>query len=546
MNIERIFRALMCLVLICCLIAQMVPARANAIGLSGTVATGTAIAAGLVALGIGVGATETAFNNLVDSLTAVAGSDRVPVWISETADGFVTYLQESFLGSLLAHCFDTGVLTEDLVLSDTLNFTYRGVSHTAQFWTYDGVGSAYVATGSYPSSDGLMRYDTRVIFYSPNSDRIKIDGSSSSVYDMKEISGSFYYSSFVTRSTDPEVLNVSSSLPIIALGSFPSGDDYIAAAYGVPPGAVSTSEDLTLGSVGVAMSSPNYDPWRTAAIPVVPPVVGGGTADEEDALPVTFPGLDTPSITGQTQTGAQSGITSGTVVEDILSGGEVVPDTGTGTIADVIAAIKAIPASLADFFADVVAAVQAIPAAFASWLDKILEWLAKIWEAIKAIPGLIAEAFADVLALAFVPAEGYLDAEVTSLCAQYPLADSCMNLITSFHDAFSGLGGEPPVIYIHLEDYEGSYNIGGTVPILDMRWYARYKPTVDTLLSSLLWIFFIWRVLVHAPSIISGVAGDVEAFNSGPSGGYFSADNPYRGQFERPARGRFESRRNRK
>ena len=94
---NRICRVLICLALICCLIAQMVPARANAIGLSGTVATGTAIAAGLVALGIGVGATEIAFNNLVDSLTAVAGSDRVPVWISETADGFVTYLQTIIL-----------------------------------------------------------------------------------------------------------------------------------------------------------------------------------------------------------------------------------------------------------------------------------------------------------------------------------------------------------------------------------------------------------------------------------------------------------------
>ena len=167
-------------------------------------------------------------------------------------------------------------------------------------------------------------------------------------------------------------------------------------------------------------------------------------------------------------------------------------------------------------------------------------------EAIAAIPAAIAEAITDVLVWAFVPSESYLDAEVTALCSEFPLADSCKNLITAFRDSLSGLGGEPPVIYIHLEDYEGSYNIGGTVPILDMRWYARYKPTVDTLLSSLLWIFFIWRILVHAPNIISGVAGDLEAFNSGPSGGIFSADNPYRGQYERPSRGRFESWRKRR
>lgn len=72
----------------------------------------------------------------------------------------------------------------------------------------------------------------------------------------------------------------------------------------------------------------------------------------------------------------------------------------------------------------------------------------------------------------------------------------------------ANISTEPPVIYIHLGDTEGSYNIGGTVPFLDLRWYARYKPTVDTLISAFLWICFVWRMLLKLPGIISGMPGD--------------------------------------
>lgn len=346
---KKIFRIFICLLVVCCLLVRISPIQAKAATLTGTVAVGTAITAGLVALGIGVGATETAFNNLVDSLTTVAGSDRVPVWISETADGFVTYLQESFLGSLLAHCFDIGVLSSDSPYSSSTSFVWENSTYNVS-----GNNPFYLCVIKYP---GITRslygfsplYFTGTVYKDGVIQYNKSSGSSplSSGLYAASLSGTLFYG----------IDWATISLPQYTFDSYEAFDNF------VPISGVSSSQDLTLGSVGATMSSSNYDPWRTAAIPVVPPAVGGGTADEEDALPVTFPGLDTPSITGQTQAGAQSGITPGTVVEDILSGGEVVPETGT--IADVIAAIKAIPASIADFFADVVAAVKAIPAAIA-------------------------------------------------------------------------------------------------------------------------------------------------------------------------------------
>lgn len=480
MNYKRIGRVLVCLALVACLIAQMVPARANAIGLSGTVATGTAIAAGLVALGIGVGATETTFNNLVDSLTAVAGSDRVPVWISETADGFVTYLQESFLGSLLAHCFDTGVLVSGLSLpSDCPDAVLANISECSS-------------------------HKYAFVFYSGNTYWSSYNDSA----PFKIISANGGYGVTIDSSTTFNIFKNGSysGFGWAAFGAGAEHAQFFGTAVGDP---ISTDEDLTLGSVGATMSSPNYDPWRTAAIPVVPPVVGGGTADEEDVLPVTFPGLDTPSITGQTQAGAQSGVTPGTVVEDILSGGEVVPETGTGTIADVIAAIKAIPASLADFFADVVAAVQAIPAAFASWLDKILEWLAKIWEAIKAIPGLIADAIANVLSLAFAVSDTFIATKVDALTAKYPYLETFIGLGSSLKAFFLNLGSKPPIIYIDLGAATGSYFFGGRQAFIDLTWYSDYKPTMDAILGAFIWLWLAWRVFHALPGIINGISGTV-------------------------------------
>lgn len=511
---NRLCRVLICLVLICCLIAQMVPARANAIGLSGTVATGTAIAAGLVALGIGVGATETAFNNLVDSLTAVAGSDRVPVWISETADGFVTYLQESFLGSLLAHCFDSGVLSVSSPF-------YKNSSGTLGKYTFSATSSSdfYLATCTFETSSNVS-----LLILTPTyraGVEVYRDGSYIQTYRPEAPAGLNYYSVPSLYYTYHEDVS-NSSFPY--LGHFENSAAFATFMSDFSPSdSVATTEDLALGSVGATMSSPNYDPWRTAAVPVVPPVVGG-TADEEDALPVTFPGLDTPSITGQTQAGAQSGVTPGTVVDDILSGTGTGTGSGTGseglegTLGETKAEtfLDSLSASFSAWFAElkatgelIVEKIEALPAAFASWLEKILEWLAKILEAIKAIPGLIADAIANVLSLVFAVSDTFIATKVDALTAKYPYLETFIGLGSSLKAFFLNLGSKPPIIYIDLSAATGSYFFGGRQAFIDLTWYSDYKPTMDSILGAFIWLWLAWRVFHALPGIINGMSGTV-------------------------------------
>lgn len=62
----------------------------------------------------------------------------------------------------------------------------------------------------------------------------------------------------------------------------------------------------------------------------------------------------------------------------------------------------------------------------------------------------------------------------------------------------------PPVVYIHLEDAEGSIYYGETCKALDMSWYARYKEDGDRIMSGFLWIGFLWLLFKRASAIING------------------------------------------
>jgi len=111
----------------------------------------------------------------------------------------------------------------------------------------------------------------------------------------------------------------------------------------------------------------------------------------------------------------------------------------------------------------------------------------------------------------FIPSQDYLTAKVDALASHFPFVAPIVTLARTISLGFDVAEPEPPIIYLHLEDTRGSYNLGGTVPFIDMSWYAEYKPIGDALLSSLLWVVFIWRQFRQLPGLISGMPGE---FNS--------------------------------
>lgn len=73
---------------------------------------------------------------------------------------------------------------------------------------------------------------------------------------------------------------------------------------------------------------------------------------------------------------------------------------------------------------------------------------------------------------------------------------------------------EPPKVYINFKLAESKYDYGGQTYCLDMSWYQRYKPVVDTFLSAWIWLCFMWRLFIKLPNIINGVAGDFETVDN--------------------------------
>lgn len=188
-------------------------------------------------------------------------------------------------------------------------------------------------------------------------------------------------------------------------------------------------------------------------------------------------------------------------------------------IADVVTWLKSVAATLSDIleWAKGLPAVisQAISTAIADvieWLKSLGATLADILEWIKSLPSAIVDGISSVLTSIFVPSTDFITAKVESLRARFDWIDPFI----VFAENISGelFSTEPPVIYIHLDDAEGNYNYGGTIPFLDMRWYARYKKQGDLILSGFLWALFAWRMYLKLPGIISGASGTIGHISS--------------------------------
>ena len=116
----------------------------------------------------------------------------------------------------------------------------------------------------------------------------------------------------------------------------------------------------------------------------------------------------------------------------------------------------------------------------------------------------------------FVPSAGFVDAKVAILAQSFPFVNSIILSGKALGSAFTGFYTEPPIIWAELHNATTSYSWGDRAIILDLRWYAQYKPTVDILISGFLWALFVWKIFQKLPGIINGLPGDfvMDSLNS--------------------------------
>lgn len=133
-----------------------------------------------------------------------------------------------------------------------------------------------------------------------------------------------------------------------------------------------------------------------------------------------------------------------------------------------------------------------------------------------AIPGIadnIVNPIKELLEKLFVPDSVKLVDKFQEIRSSYGFVDSVVETGEALVGVFTKstmADQEPPVIYIDFGAAETEYSWGGKMKVLDLSWYSRYKPTVDNILGAIMWAFFIWRVYVRLPSIISGGSGLVK------------------------------------
>lgn len=482
----RFLRILICLFLVLCILVNCSPlqARATAVaqwapylidGLMG-------ITALITALGILPDSSE-AFNNLRQSLydnlvtTGVVVDSMITVYKDNAKPGSPLYIPVSIVDSVRNFFFSQKVFSAP-------GYTSFPVPTSGVDWYYTTDIPVLLA---YDYASGLYTYylgaevPTTIYMHKPE------DGTVSVVeprYDWKQTPAGSYYCRLTTR-----------------YGPFPSPwiqmpSDWLASKFDVTGTVDSDYKTAYVGDMYSPIAEA-YPSWfeNTVALP------GSVTGEDEDkpAVPIGV--------------GDSIGSTEDMTQEDIWSG-----STGGSTTVPSDSGVGSTPVSdfLSWLYDLLIRALQWLVDALG--LRAIAEWLVDVL--LGGITGILDNVVELILAgikAIFVPSTDYLTAKVEALRARFGFMDSVLATGEAIIAALN-LSGTPPVIYAHFENAEGAFNWGGTVAVLDMTWYSRYKPAGDAFLSGVIWIFFLWRVFIKLPSIISGVSGTVRSFDSIDSG----------------------------
>lgn len=115
------------------------------------------------------------------------------------------------------------------------------------------------------------------------------------------------------------------------------------------------------------------------------------------------------------------------------------------------------------------------------------------------------ELLGDLLKGLFIPSEERITALTNTVSSKFGFIDSIKEAINSLQNILNNLGNSPK---LETTDIESKY-YNGKLTIIDMSWYSPFKPYGDLVITGFVYLFFLWRLFVHAPGIIHGTGGDV-------------------------------------
>lgn len=113
--------------------------------------------------------------------------------------------------------------------------------------------------------------------------------------------------------------------------------------------------------------------------------------------------------------------------------------------------------------------------------------------------------FSDVLIELLVPSENYFSDKFTALRQNFTFIDSIVNSGQIIIDRLKNISGNTsPTITIDLSNKISGASYGSQIVVINFDWYTPYKKSVDILISSIIWVSYIFLLYKRAPEIIRG------------------------------------------
>lgn len=130
--------------------------------------------------------------------------------------------------------------------------------------------------------------------------------------------------------------------------------------------------------------------------------------------------------------------------------------------------------------------------------------LSRLFNVILGLPEAIFDLFKDFLNFLFVPSDGFFREQFTQISDKFGFYDGFFDCFEKFNEKVKNFDSTAPSVKIDLSAANSIYDWGTSSITIDLSWFSPYRQTVQTVISVIIWTFFIWRSFMHLSNTISG------------------------------------------
>lgn len=140
-----------------------------------------------------------------------------------------------------------------------------------------------------------------------------------------------------------------------------------------------------------------------------------------------------------------------------------------------------------------------------SLLDRIKSGISGLGDGLSSLGTHILDGIASI----FVPSEGFMDEQIQEVKDSFVWYEQIQAVGNDLKTVFGQEEfNEAPIVTLHASQmkssWSGKYYFSEDEVLLDFADFADYRGSIHTILSVLLWVFFLWRLFARLPDIIHG------------------------------------------